>query len=731
MHDPAVTHEMARLALQLGMLLLAAHIFGRLARRANLTSLIGEIGAGMLLGPFALGAIPVPGFPEGLFPVADPAFPVSQLLFGFATIGAIVHIFLAGLESDPDFLARIRTRGIIIAVAGAAAGLAAGALASTVLFGVSPFQPAGLFIMAASVSTSIGVQARVLASRHRLAAPEGSVILGSSLFHDGLAIILLSAAVGLSGTGMGFSIPSVSAEGSAWVPMLSEGFAQTRRLTAPLISSFAFWIVAYAILLYAARGTTRVAMRIFSPNTLAILSLAAALLVSGLFEAMGIAAVAGAYGVGLALSRTELSTSFEQRIKPLAGFFIPILYAVLGMFVDVRIALTPSVLFPAITFALLSGAAKTIGAMIPARLGGFTWFGSLLTGLGTVPRGEVGIVIAGIGVATGILPLTALKVLTLMIIISTLVATPLFGTLLTSSRPRTTAREGLHQSTLRSVSFPNDEIAELVTAAILRAMERDGFLIHRMDIDGAIYSLRDRSHAFTLRRKHGEIQLSGNSADSEFLNTILNEAIIHVNERIRTLTTIEVPPELRREAAGSDHSPTPSRKIGRRKRTPKSVDPDGSRAGAKRVSMNLGEFLSVCSIALPVTAQTSEQAIEELVKRLSECGALTDAGTVLDDVLSRERSLGTGLEHEVALPHARSTGAHRTAVAVGVAPEGIDFQAVDGSPSRIIVLVVSPREHTGPHLQLIAALTSRLRNQAVREAVLGADSAEALITALR
>ncbi len=728
MHDLALTHEMARLALQLGMLLLAAHGLGRLARRANLTSLIGEIAAGMILGPFALGAIPVPGFPEGLFPIADPAFPVSQLLFGFATIGAIVHIFLAGLESDPGFLARIRTRGIVIALIGAAAGLGAGAFAASALFGTSPFQPAGLFIMAASVSTSIGVQARVLAGRHRLAAPEGSVIVGSSLFHDGFAIILLSAAVGLAGTGIGFERLTASAGGSDLGPMLSEGFEQTRHLTAPLVTAFATWIAAYAILLYAARGTTRFAMRLFSRDTLSMLSLAAALLVSGLFEAMGIAAVAGAYGVGLALSRTELSTSFEQRVKPLAGFFIPILYAVLGMFVDLRIALTPSVLFPALAFAFISGAAKTVGAMIPARLGGFTWFGSLLTGLGTVPRGEVGVVIAGIGVATGVLPLSALNTLTLMIVFSTLVATPLFGRLLLFTRPRTTAREGLHQSTVRSVTFPNDEIAELVTGAILRAVEKDGFLIHRMEIDGAIYSLRDRARAFTLRRSRAEIQLSGNSTDAEFLNTILYEAIIHVNQRIRTLTTIEVPSELRRETGEStetaddaEHGSQPRKRL----------DTQATHAGGRRKTEDLVRFLNPCAVALPVTGRTSEQAIEELVHRLSECGKLRDTDTVLEDVIRRERSLGTGLDREVALPHARSNGVDRIAVAVGIAPQGIDFQALDGTKSRIIVLVVSPRERTGPHLQLIAALTSRLKTPTVRAALLAAESAGEVIEALR
>lgn len=727
MHHPEITHEMARLALQLGTLLLAAHLLGRLARKANLTSLIGEIAAGMLLGPFALGAVPLPAFSDGLFPVADPAFPVSELLFGFATVGAIVHIFMAGLESDPGFLARIRTRGILVAILSAVGGLVAGGIAARSVFGVSPLQPAGLLIMAISVSTSIGVQARVLAGQHRLSSPEGSVILGSSIFHDGFAIILLTVAVGLTGSGSVLSDPSASTEAAGLIPSIVSGFENAHWLTVPLGIALATWMIAYALLLSTARSATRMARRVFSANGLAIMSLGVALVVSGIFEAVGVAAVAGAYGVGLALSRTEHSSLFEQRMRSLSEFFIPILYAVLGMFIDIRIIFSPSILIPGLSFAVISGAAKTIGGMIPARLGGFTWFGSTLTGLATVSRGEIGIIVTGIGVGAGILTLDTLKILTVMIIVSTLVVTPLLRHILASKRPRTSAREGLMQTVVRSMSFPTEEIAELVIGSVLRAMEKDGFFISRMEIDGSVYSLRDPTRAFTLQQKHTEIQLSGSSSDSEFLNTILYEAIIHVNERIRTLTTIEVPSELRR-AAGFTHSGPETEATGV---AATSQQPARAPGTVKSRPLDIGQYFDPCSIALSTNARTSEELIGELVGRLSACGTIIDTDTALEDVLARERSLGTGLEHGVALPHARSSGVEQTTVAVAISPEGIDFQAADGTPSRIIVLVVSPRERTGPHLQLIAALVGRLRNPVVRTAILSSESPEAVIEALR
>lgn len=679
----ALTHEIARLTLQIGVLLVAAHAAGAAVRRIGLPPLIGEMGAGAVVGPYALGTFPVPSFPEGLFPLVDPAFPISHTLFGFAMIGAIVHVFLAGIESDPRFLSRVRLRGVAVALLGAAGGLAAGAICALFLVGIPLDDPAMLFFMAVSVSTSIGVQARILADRHRMSEAEGSIVLGASLFQDGFAILLVSTAVLVGG-------------GSPIGPHLLEG-------AMPALSvAIAIWVVSYALLLLGLPILVRSLPRVMSTGSIATLTLSLALLLSGVFETVGIASVAGAYGVGLALSRSELSATFEQRVRPIAGFFIPILYAVLGTLIDPAVLVSPPVLLAGLGFAVVSALAKSAGAAVAARAGGFSWFGGLLVGIGTLPRGEVGLVIAAIGVGTGVLASEWLKVLMVMIVVSTLFASPLFSRMLESSRPTIRRRKYRLRTVVRSVTTPNEELGELVSGALLRAMDQDGFFVHRLDLDGAVYSLRKDRRALTLRRVGADIQLSGPEAEETFMNTALYEALVHVNERIRTLTRVEVPPELLRD------TPTP-----------------GLASGIRPA-----DYIRAETSVVPLRAGGRDQAIIELVDLLESRGMLGDRDQVLRDILDRERSMSTGLEHGIALPHAKSDGVSNIVCAVGLAPDGIDFQSADGEPARIIVLIASPKESKGPHLQLLAALSTRLRQEEVRERALSAGDPAELAAAL-
>ena len=683
MHDLALTHEIARLTLQIGVLLVAAHAAGATVRRIGLPPLIGEMGAGVLLGPYALGTLPLPSFPEGLFPLADAAFPISHTLFGFAMIGAIVHVFLAGIESDPRFLSRVRLRGVGVALLGAAGGLAAGAICAPILLGVPTDDRAILFVMAVSVSTSIGVQARILADQHRMSEAEGSIVLGASLFHDGIAILLASTAV-------------LVGAGSPLGPRAIEGAIPTVAIAVTV------WAVSYALLLLALPVLVRSLTRIMSTGSIAVITLSLALLLSGVFEAVGIASVAGAYGVGLALSRSDLSATFEQRIRPIAGFFIPVLYAVLGTLIDPTVLVSLPVLLAGIGLAIVSGLAKTAGAAIAARAGGFSWFGGVLVGVGTLPRGEVGLIIAVVGVAAGILTSEWLKVLMVMIVVSTLFASPLLSRMLQSPRPTVRRRKYRLQTVVRSITTPNEDLAELVTGALLRAMAQDGFFVHRLDLDGAVYSVRKDRRAFTLRRKDAEIQLAGAEAEEAFMNTALYEALVHVNERIRTLTRVEVPPELLRD------TPAPAATSG----------------------IRLTDYIRAETTVVPLHARGREEAIIELVDLLDSRGALGDRDLVLTDILERERSMSTGLDQGVALPHAKSEGVSRIVCAVGLAPGGVDFQSMDGEPARIIILIASPKESKGPHLQLLAALVARLRLEEVRDRALTARDASELAAAL-
>ncbi|MFW5812122.1 MAG: cation:proton antiporter, partial [Alkalispirochaetaceae bacterium] len=136
MQDVSMTHEVTRLILQLGVIVLAAKLSGAVAERLRTPALIGEVSVGLLLGPYALGSLPIPGFYDGLVPLAEGAFPISLQLYGFAAVGAVVHVLVVGLESDSGIFARTRRRGLAIALGSSALSLLAGVLVALLFFGI-------------------------------------------------------------------------------------------------------------------------------------------------------------------------------------------------------------------------------------------------------------------------------------------------------------------------------------------------------------------------------------------------------------------------------------------------------------------------------------------------------------------------------------------------------------------------------------------------------------------
>ena len=180
LQDAAMAHEITRLLLQLGVAILAAKLGGRVAAMLRLPALLGEVSAGFLLGPYALGSLPIPGFSDGLVPLAAGAFPVSLQLYGFAAVGAVIHVLAVGLESDVGLFSRVRQRGFAIALVSSLAALAVGVVLPASFYGYAFLDRRVFFFAALSVSTSLGVQARILHARRRMGTAEGAAIVSAS-----------------------------------------------------------------------------------------------------------------------------------------------------------------------------------------------------------------------------------------------------------------------------------------------------------------------------------------------------------------------------------------------------------------------------------------------------------------------------------------------------------------------------------------------------------------------
>ncbi len=680
-----IAHEVTRLIVQLGVIILVAKAAGALAVRIRLPSLLGEVSAGLVLSPYALGSIGFPGFPDGLVPLMPGPFPVSVQLYGFAAVGAVIHILAIGLESEPELFVRMRPRGMVIAASSSLAALIVGIAVPRLFFGFPLGDPRVLLFAALSVSTSLGVQARILGTENRMGTAEAAVILRCSLLQDGLAIVVFAIALAL--------VPTPGALGPA--DALTTALPVAALAVAVLASGFAFVVLA----------TPRIARSfrdLGTPTVFAVLAVGLTLVISGLFETFGVAAIIGAYIVGLALSRTDIADVLEDKIAPISAFFIPVLYVVMGMLIDFRVLFSPDVLMYGVGFALLSGGAKVLGGGLPALLTGFNRLGALRIGMGTVPRGEIALIIGAVGLGSGVISPEVFKILAVMVVVSVAIGSPAIAALFRSNRSGTRGDWGKVHTITTGVDFPNEEMAELITAGVLRAAAQEGFFVHRMELAETLYRLRREELVITVRQHPTRIELVSDPRDAGIARTLLYEVIVHVRDRVGRISEIVVPEELRRDLA----------------------------AGPARRELSLAAYLSADCIVAPLEATSREDAIRILVDRLDAAGRLEDRDQVLADVLDREATVSTGMEKGIAIPHAKTDGVKEIVLALGVSPEGIDFQSVDRLPAHLVFLIASPRESRVPHLQLLASIATHFRDDARRAAVINAKTPAAVVEAL-
>jgi len=133
--------------------------------------------------------------------------------------------------------------------------------------------------------------------------------------------------------------------------------------------------------------------------------------------------------------------------------------------------------------------------------------------------------------------------------------------------------------------------------------------------------------------------------------------------------------------------------------------------------MNLQRYLKPECVVIGIKAKDKWEAIDELLDVLVRNGLVADAKQVRADVVAREKKMSTGMEFGLALPHAKSDGAKDLAIALGTAPDGIEFDSLDGKPARVVFLVVSRKDITGPHIQCLAEIASLYRNEKLRDAL--------------
>lgn len=383
-------HGLRQLLGVLVAVILATQLLGLLAQRIRQPAVLGELIAGVVLGGSVLG-------------VLDPS---DRVIAALAEIGVLVLLFEIGLHTDLRALMRVGKSASVVGLVGLVVPFALGFVAVR-LFGV-PLVPA-LVCGAALTATSIGISARVLSDLGRLASPEGQVVLGAAVLDDILGLVVLSVVSGVVG-------------GAA---VTTGGIVHTAAV------ALGFVIAALVLGSRAVPPLFRLVDRAQKVGTLGLLALAFAFALAWLAEASGSAMIIGAFAAGLILHPTPQRQTIEKATTRLGHFFVPFFFASVGAAVQLGELARPR--------ALLIGGALFAIAVLGKVVAGYApwWFRGqkLVIGVAMIPRGEVGLIFAQLGLATGALGPDLFGAVMLMVLGTTFVTPPLLDLVARRSGP--------------------------------------------------------------------------------------------------------------------------------------------------------------------------------------------------------------------------------------------------------------------------------------------------------
>jgi Kef-type K+ transport system membrane component KefB len=378
--------EVRDLLLGLVLVWLAAKAAGEAMERIGQTAVLGELLAGVIIGPGVLGLVHE-----------------SEALHALAELGVLILLFEIGLESDVQDLVRAGLQATVVAVVGVTVPFGAG-FGVMYWLGYPPL--VAVFVGATLTATSVGITARVLADLGRLQDAAARVVLGAAVVDDVLGLIILAVVTGIAQTG-GVSVVSVG--------LLSAKAA-------------VFLVVAIAVGVRLAPVLLRWIGRLRARGTLIVYTVVFAVALAVIADLIGLATIIGAFAAGLVLARTERREHIEERIKPVADLLVPVFFVTVGMKVQ------PAILDPfgesatfgvAVLLAAVAVVSKLAAGLVVYQRGVRRW----PVAVGMVPRGEVGLIFAGAGLAASVIAEDLYSALVVAVMLTTFAAPPWLGAL--------------------------------------------------------------------------------------------------------------------------------------------------------------------------------------------------------------------------------------------------------------------------------------------------------------
>lgn len=373
--------EFRDLLLGLVLVWLAAKLAGEGMERIGQTPVLGELLAGVIIGPGVLGWVHE-----------------SEVLHALAELGVLILLFEVGLESNLGDLLRVGLQATLVALVGVAIPFALG-WGLMHWLGHPPL--VAVFVGATLTATSVGITARVLADLGRLQDAAAKVVLGAAVVDDILGLIILAVVTGIAQTGH--------------VSFATIGLLSTKAVMFLVIAILAGIRLAPVLVGWIGRMKAR--------GTLIVYSLVFAVALAAVADLMGLATIIGAFAAGLVLATTERREHIEHQIKPMADLLVPVFFVTVGMKVQ------PAMLNPfaedaqfgiAIVLTAVAVGSKLVAGLAVYRRGIRRW----PVGVGMVPRGEVGLIFAGVGLAAGVIAANLYSALVVVVMLTTFLAPP-------------------------------------------------------------------------------------------------------------------------------------------------------------------------------------------------------------------------------------------------------------------------------------------------------------------
>jgi Kef-type K+ transport system membrane component KefB len=373
--------DVGALLVGLAIVWVAAKAAGEGMERLGQTAVLGELLAGVVIGPGVLGLVHE-----------------SEVLQALAELGVIILLLEVGLESDLSDLLATGFQSSLVAIVGVAIPLTLGFGLMRAL-GQPPL--VAVFVGAALTATSVGITARVLADLGRLQDPAAKVVLGAAIVDDVLGLLILAVVTGVVHTG-NVSLAGVTLLAGKAGLFLFGAIALGIRLAPPLVR----WVG-----------------RLQARGSLIVSAVVTTVVLAAVADVIGLAAIVGAFAAGLVLASTERRHHVTEQIKPVADLLVPIFFVTIGMKVQ------PATLDPfapdtqlAVIVALTAVAivSKLVSGLAVYRRGVRRW----PVGVGMIPRGEVGLIFAGAGLTAGVVAEGLYSALVVTVMLTTFAAPP-------------------------------------------------------------------------------------------------------------------------------------------------------------------------------------------------------------------------------------------------------------------------------------------------------------------